>query len=46
MSQAKGAAAAVVELTDQSVEVDADSTKGEVLPECSGHLVFQDIHFR
>ena len=46
MSQANGAAQEVIKLADNSVEIDADSTEGAKLSECTGHLVFQDVHFR
>lgn len=46
MSSAKGAANDIINLLDSTPEIDAESTEGQALPEATGRVVLEDIHFR
>lgn len=46
MSSARGAAATVVELLDAVPEIDYDDPSGLQLPETSGRIAFDNVHFR
>lgn len=46
MSHFAGAANATFNLLDAEPEIDADSTEGEKLENCEGHVRFNNVHFR
>jgi ATP-binding cassette subfamily B (MDR/TAP) protein 1 len=46
ISSARGAASDIIQLLDSQPEVDAESTEGEVPKDVSGHICFEDVHFR
>ncbi|CCO29186.1 Leptomycin B resistance protein pmd1 OS=Schizosaccharomyces pombe (strain 972 / ATCC 24843) GN=pmd1 PE=3 SV=2 [Rhizoctonia solani AG-1 IB] len=46
MSSAKGAANDIINLLDSIPEIDAESTEGKPMPNATGRIVLEDIHFR
>lgn len=48
MSSAQGAGSDIIKLMDNHVEIDAESTEGNLIPsnEVRGHIKFENIHFR
>jgi ATP-binding cassette, subfamily B (MDR/TAP), member 1 len=46
ISSAKGAGSEIIRIMDSVPEIDAESTEGEVMKECQGHIRFENVHFR
>ncbi|KAL5632549.1 hypothetical protein ACGC1H_005482 [Rhizoctonia solani] len=46
MSSAKGAANDIINLLDSHPEIDAESAEGKPIPNVTGRVVLEDIHFR
>ncbi|CAE6468894.1 unnamed protein product [Rhizoctonia solani] len=46
MSSAKGAANDIINLLDSTPEIDAESSEGKSVPNATGRVVLEDIHFR